>query len=265
MMFQDERHERIMQKLTKEKSVRTMELCELFNTTRQTIYKDIELLASKGKLKKVHGGAIIEQRAAEPSFQSRRNLNLVQKETIAKTAAQYVENGDTIYLDIGTTINSMVNHLTHISDLTIITNSVYVAYTLGDYENIRIILSGGEMRGKERSLSGIMAIQNLERYYVDKSFFGIGGFSEKAGYTDYHIEESDIRRLMVDHANISFALMDYSKFNVLAAAQFANKHELDIVVTDDQAPNESIHLLRDAGVQVKVVTPPEKNHGVTDG
>src|SRR5699024_5482547 len=143
MMFQDERHERILQKLTKEKSVRTTELCELFNTSRQTIYKDIELLASKGKLKKVHGGAIIEQRAAEPYFQNQSNLNLVQKEGITKTAAQYVENGDTIYLDIGTTINRMVNHLTHVSNLTIITNSVYVAYTLGDYENIRIILSGG--------------------------------------------------------------------------------------------------------------------------
>src|SRR5699024_9355844 len=143
-------HEYIIKKLVKEKSVRTTELCDLLGISRQTIYKDIELLASKGKLKKVHGGAILTKRTAEPSILNRSEFNLVQKKTIAKRAAQFVENGDTIYLDFGTTINHMLSHLTHILDLTIVTNSVYVAYTLGDYENIQIILSGGEMRSKER-------------------------------------------------------------------------------------------------------------------
>ncbi|WP_020008241.1 DeoR/GlpR family DNA-binding transcription regulator [Salinicoccus albus] len=252
-MLQNERREIILQKLASEKSVRTTELCELFNISRQTAHKDIDFLASEGKLKKVHGGGIIEKKSAEPPFQSRNNLHLIQKEAIVKKAVEYVQNGDTIYLDIGTTINHMLPHLKNISDLTIITNSVYVAYILGNNENISIILSGGIMRSTELSLSGSMSMQNLERYYVDKSFFGIGGFSNTIGYTDYHIEESDIRRLMLNHSNKSIALLDYSKFDVLAISQFAKIDEIDVVVTDEDAPEESIKLLREADVHVDVV------------
>lgn len=69
-----------------------------------------------------------------------------------------------------------------------------------------------------------------------------------------HIEESDVRRLMLNHSNKSIALMDYSKFDVLAVSQFAKIDEIDVVVTDEEAPEESVKILREADVHVDVVS-----------
>lgn len=257
-MLQAERYQFILQKIEKEHSVRIKDLCKELNVTRQTIRKDIEYLETINKLKKVHGGAILPKKMTEPPFTSRNDFNLLEKEAIAIKAAGYVERGDTIFLDIGTTINRMVDYLIAIPDLTVITNSIYVAYHLGYSDHTRIILTGGEMRNKERSLSGLTTIQNLQQYYVDKAFFGVGGFSIKAGYTDYHIGEADVRRLMINRANTSFALMDYSKYDIVAVTQFANVGDMEVVITDEKAPENAIEYLKKQGVTIDKVKVKER-------
>ncbi|WP_040977946.1 DeoR/GlpR family DNA-binding transcription regulator [Oceanobacillus jeddahense] len=252
-MLQTERHEMIMEKILKEQSIKTIDICNLLNVSRQTIRNDLEYLDSIGKLKKVHGGAILEKKSIEPSFETRSNNNLTEKKAIAAQAAQMIEDGDTIYLDIGTTVGEMIPHLNKFSNLTIITNSINFAYHLSQYKNIRVICSGGEMRNSEKSLSGHIARKILENYYVDKSFIGIGGVSEKAGYTDYYVDEAEIRKLMIHHSNISYALLDYSKVNVIAIAKYANLSDIETVITDSKTPKSFRNILEDNGVEVITV------------
>ncbi|MCT1901492.1 DeoR/GlpR family DNA-binding transcription regulator [Oceanobacillus sojae] len=252
-MLQTERHEIIMEKILKEQSIRTIDLCDLLNVSRQTIRNDLEYLDSIGKLKKVHGGAILEKKSIEPSFETRSNNNLIEKKAIAEKAVQMIEDGDTIYLDIGTTVGEMIPHLNNFYNLTVITNSINFAYQLSQYENIRVICSGGEMRNSEKSLSGHIARKILENYYVDKSFIGIGGISEKAGYTDYYIDEAEIRKLMINHSNTSYALLDYSKVGVIAIAKYADLSDIGTVITDCKTSKNIIDSLQSHGVDVITV------------
>lgn len=249
-MMKLKRHEMILDMLLKEQSVKNIDLSNILNVSRQTIRNDIEYLDSIGKLKKVHGGAVIEKKSMEPSLESRRGKSLDEKQAIAEEAAKIIENGDTIYLDIGTTVSLMVPYLKDFDDLTVITNSIYLAYELGNEKNITVICSGGEIRSSELSLSGRMAMEQLGNYYVDKSFIGVGGISEKAGYTDYHIGESEVRKLMIHHANSSVALLDHSKVNVIAVAKYAELEDIETIVTDSRVPEDFLSFLGKKDIQV---------------
>lgn len=252
-MLQVDRHNYILEQLKKNKSIKISDLCERFNISRQTARKDLDTLEKENKLKKVHGGAILEKTANEPSFEDRNSFNLYQKKLIARKAVEFINSGDTIFLDMGTTVNQMLPFLVEIEKLTVITSSIYVAYHLGNYPHIRILVSGGEMRNLEHSLSGSAALQHFEHYFVDKAFLGIGGFTKEAGYTDYHIEEAEIRRLMIQQASKTYALMDSSKFGTVAFTQFAKAEDIDIMVTDNNISRDYRDLFKVNGIHVETV------------
>lgn len=231
-MLQIERHEKILELVAENGSVRTSELYKIFNTTRQTIRNDIEYLDEQGKLVKVHGGAISSQAAEEPKAAERKIHKKGAKEAIAKAAADLVKAGDTIFLDMGTTVNKMVPYLNQMTNLTIITNSVETAYQLASNENNQVIITGGVIRGDEMSVSGPHTDDMLRKFYVDKSFLGAGGISAAAGFTDYHVLEANTRTLVIAHAKTNYVLADDSKIRVTAIHKFADLGDIDCLITN---------------------------------
>ena len=250
-MFQEERHDQILNHLKENHSVRIAELSEHLGVTRETIRKDLYDLEKKGLIRKVHGGAVLNKTSEEPSYFARSTISLPEKELIAAKAAEFVEDGDSIYIDIGTTTLLFAKKI-KAKNITVITNSVLAAMELNNREGAKIILSGGELRPGEMSLSGPIANQSLQNIYIDKAFIGVGGLSE-SGITDYHIGESELRRMMLVHAKERFALVDHSKVNVTAFFKSASVHELHVVITDKKTPAGMVEYLKNHGVKVIVV------------
>lgn len=226
-MFKEDRHNNILKLINQQGSVKTTELQKIFNTTRQTIHNDLDYLDQKGKLKKVYGGAILQTKSEEPSVDHRRVQNRIDKNVIGRVAASFVNEKDTVFLDVSTTVYAMFPYLLDFKDLTIITTSIEVAYTLGKQTSFEIHLVGGQVRNKDLGCVGSSTIQMLKDIYVDKSFFGTGGISLSAGLTDYHFSDSNVRKIMISNSTENFLLFDVSKIDVITISKFANLTDID--------------------------------------
>lgn len=249
-MLQEERHKQILEELENNNIVRIAQLSKNLGVTRQTIRRDLAELEKTGLIKKVHGGAILNKTNVEPSYSIRNNTNIQEKEIIAKKAVEFVDEGDAIFLDIGTTTLMMAKRLKKRNKLTVITNFLLIALELANSPGIKVIMSGGELRGEELSLSGPISNKSVENIFLDKSFIGVGGLSIEGGFTDYHLDESEFRRMMIKHSKKSYALADHSKMNVTAIFKSADIHEIDVLITDDKSPESLLKHLAEKGIEV---------------
>lgn len=232
-MLKENRREKILTLLKEEGSVKTIELSKLFNTSRQTIHKDIDYLATVENIKKVYGGAVIKSKTNEPSLSVRRVEHITEKEHIGRIASEQIEENDTLFLDVGTTIAKLVPYLKSFQKLTVITNSIENAYLLGEAEHLDVIMIGGKIRSRDLASSSTHAVERLKNIYVDKAFLSVGGISVTAGYTDFHFDDSEVRRIMIQNATKSFILADASKVGVVTIAKFADLDEIDTLISYD--------------------------------
>lgn len=249
-MLQEERHKKILDQLKENNTLRIAQISEKLGVTPQTVRRDLSELEKAGFIKKVHGGAVLNRTNIEPPYSKRASTSIPEKERIAEKAAEMVEDGDAIYIDIGTTTLLMAKKLKLRKNLTVITNSLLVAIELAESPGIKVILSGGELRREELSLSGPISNQSIQNIFIDKAFIGVGGLSLKSGYTDFHINESEFRRMMIAHAKISYALADHSKINVVAIFKSADIHEIEVLITDEKIPTSILQVIKDKGVEV---------------
>lgn len=249
MMFKEQRQSMIRRLVDKNGSVKTRELCEIFNISRQTIRSDIDLLDYEGKVKKVYGGAIKISKTEEPSADDRKAKFRDEKKAIGKAASKYVKEGDTIFLDVSTTVNHMVPYLQGFKSLYVITNSIESAYLLKSNPNIRIFMVGGEVRVRDLACGGAQTIETLKDIYVDKSFFGLGGVSIQAGFTDYHITDSEVRRTVIQNSSQTFALFDKSKVNIVKIAKFADIDDIDLLISYNITDENFLEHLNDIGTK----------------
>lgn len=252
-MLQEERREMILNELKKKRSVRINELCKQFGVTRETVRRDLNELEQQGLVKKVHGGAVLNKTIVEPPYQDRSVSNVMEKEAIARKAAEFVEDGDSLFIDLGTTTLMLAKQLRDKKNLTVITNALPIAMEMVEHEHTHVILSGGSLRKGELALSGSVAQKTIEGFYVDKAFIGVGGIDEYSGFTDYHVEEADIRHMMLQRAKETYALVDYSKFHVTAFAKWGDLSDVTTLITDHQAPQQILKKMEEKGVRTVVV------------
>lgn len=257
--MKNERQEKILQILKDKKFVKSVELKDMFNVSMETIRRDLEKLEDEGLLTRVYGGAAPKSLyGIEPEYEGRGVKNFEQKHMIARKAADMVEEGDTLIIDVGTTALEFARQLAGRKNLTVFTNSIPVVMELKKTEGIRVYMIGGEIRSGELSSSGFVAEQMIENFFVDKLFIGIGGISIEHGICDYHIGEANLRRVFIKHARRVIGLADYSKFDVTALNYICDVNALDCLVTDNQANSQALKSLAARGIKVVVAEPEEK-------
>lgn len=250
MLLQNERQNEIVRRLKERQSVRIGDLTKIFNVTRETVRRDIYELEKQGIVKKVHGGAVLNKASAETPYSLRSVSRTGQKEAIARKAADFVEDGDTLYIDLGTTTLLFAGELRSKQHITVITNALQVAIELSRHPSAKVILCGGELRPSELSLSGPTAIKGVEDFFVDKAFVGAGGISVVHGVTDYHVGEAEMRRTMLKKAKENFILVDASKFNVAAFTKVCGIDTVDNIITDQAVPEIEIALFKEQGLDL---------------
>lgn len=252
-MLVQERHDKILENLRVNKVVKVSEIVKEFNVSVETVRRDLEFLEKQGLLKRVYGGAVsANTRSTEPSYFSREVQNLEEKKAIGKKAAQLIEDGDTVLLDLGTTTLEVAKNLKKKHNITVLTNSIKIAVELVDVPDNKIILLGGELRPNELSTSGFLTDMGLHQFCVDKAIIGVGGITVEAGITDYHIQEGKARRLMVDAAEKVIAVTDYSKFGVNAFIHICELKRIETIVTDWKVHPKIIKQLQEQDIQVLI-------------
>lgn len=247
-----ERRTQIADLIKQQRTVKNAELMERFGISIETVRRDLDYLEKQGVLRKVYGGAVVSMLLnSEPEYASRSQMKHPQKEQIAREAAKLIRSGDAVYLGVGTTVQAMVQYMKNIGPITVFTNALRTAVELSEIADCTVILTGGCLRAKELTLSGFPSDENLAHFNLDKAFIGIGGITEE-GITDFHIGEARLHRRMIENAKQSIALADSGKIGLRAMNNVCTLSEIDLVITDSDAPMQSVASLEDAGAKILV-------------
>lgn len=245
-----ERHNQIIAMINKQGTVKNPQLMETFGISIETVRRDLEYLEQQGYLRRVYGGAVLNNSLhSEPEYASRSKVRFQEKNAIAAEAAKLICPEDTVYLGVGTTVQAMVQYMKGLGEFAVFTNALRTAVELSEIPGCSVILPGGQLRSKELTLSGFPAEENLAHFNVDKAFVGIGGISEE-GVTDFHTSEARIHRKLIQNARQAIVLADSTKLGVRAMNNVCSLEEIDIVITDSNASKQAIKALERAGVQV---------------
>ena len=241
-MLAQERRQIIIDLINKHRVVKVQDLMATFNVSIETVRRDLDFLESQGYLRKVFGGAVLSKRLAdEPSYSAREVANLEEKRQIGIKCAELVEDGETLIIDLGTTTLEVAKNLKDKRNLTIITNAINIALELINIKDFRVFFAGGRLRYGDLSCSGFLTEDFLRQFNVDKAIIGVGGITLEDGISDYHVDESGTRRVMIEQSNKVIAVADYSKFGVKAFTKVCDLEDIDVLVTDW---NVDEHLLK---------------------
>ncbi len=253
-LFLQERLDRIVTLLQEQGRVSVSELSRRFAVSAVTIRNDLTTLEKQGLLIRTHGGAMLKPiSGAELAFDFRRGLYPVEKERIGRAAAAMVLDGEAIALDASTTAWHVARHLKDRRELTVVTNGLFIALEFLDSPGVMVVMPGGSLRAASASLTGELGADILDRYNVQKGFFGARGFTLGEGLTDVNQYEVALKRRMVDRCKQVFAVVDSSKWGQVAFATFAKLDEIECVIVDQSAPEEMLSVLRERQIKVMLV------------
>ncbi len=256
-LIRHERQNKILKMLREKRTVKITSLSEYFDVTRETIRKDLYDLEEEGLVEKIHGGAVLSKANYETAYSNRKTENHIEKQNIAKMAAQLIENGDTLYIDYGTTSSYFISEILNKKSLTIVTASIPLASELVDYTDFEVILLGGVVRKNEKSISGPIAEEIIENLHVDFGLYSGSGIDIKKGLTNFHMGESKVSKMMMQHCKRKILMVDYSKFHNTAMNKIADVSAFDYLITDDKTESEIIKELEDIVKKVIIVTAKE--------
>lgn len=238
----EERKNEILHELQRTGKVRVTDLAKQFNTSEETIRRDLAILEEKGSLKKVYGGAIATIfQSGEPPFSHRTTVNRAEKIKIGIKAAELISDGDVIVIDVGTTTVEFAHFIENKKNITILTNSIPVSAALMESLNQNkftgeILLLGGQIDSKQQSVSGRLTEQMLNQFNVDKAFISAGGVSLQNGVSNYHLNETLVSRLMIDVSKQIILLADHSKLGVDTFCKICPLEKVDMIVCDQPFP-----------------------------
>jgi DeoR/GlpR family transcriptional regulator of sugar metabolism len=257
-MTTESRHTAIIDLLKRQGKAKVEQLAERLSVSEVTIRKDLTKLEEQGLLERTHGSAIISPRSRfNIAFLERLRLQAPSKALIARTAASFIQEGDSIILDAGTTTLSLAQVLTEkrYHSLFVITSSVPAALELskGNYD---ILLIGGQVRHHSLALIGPMAVENLEKYHVDRAFIGTSGISLTHGCSTPNALDAQIKEAMIGSAEEAYIVADSSKFGHDCLVSFADLVRIHLLITDSGIPAEYVKEFRRQGVRYQIARSP---------
>lgn len=251
-MLARQRQAVILEEARRTGAVRVSELVARLGVSDMTIRRDLDVLAGRGLVEKVYGGATANRGVStdEPGFEAKSEQQQAQKEAIAKLAATLVRPGTAIGISAGTTTWTFARALGAIPGLTIVTNSIRVADVLRKPERT-VVLTGG-VRTPSDALVGGVAVASLRRLHLDQVFLGVHGMADEAGFTTPNLEESETNRALVEAGRELVVLADQTKWGIVGISTIADLEEADIVVTDDGLPAVARETLAERAGELKV-------------
>jgi DeoR family fructose operon transcriptional repressor len=191
-------------------------------------------LEEQGILERTHGGAILSQRLKlEPEYAARELAHPEEKSIIGAAAAALIEEGDTIFVNSGTTTTEVIRHIPGGAKVTVVTNNLSAAMQVHEV-GFELIMLGGTFYPRSNAVVGHFAAENLRQMNANKAFIGADGISLKYGYTVPSNPEAELVHLMIERTRGQVIVVaDHSKWGVVSNCEVARIDEVHTLVTDD--------------------------------
>ncbi len=243
----NERQIKILNIVNKEKRSAVTELAAAVGVSEVTIRKDLSVLEDKGLLKREHGFATMVE---IDDVSKRMAIGYEVKRRIARCAAASVADGETVMIESGSSCALLAEELATVRrDITIITNSVFIAGFVREKPGARIILMGGEFQKEAQVMVGPLVRKCAESFYVDKLFVGTDGFNER-GAMSGDLMRTEAVRAMADNAKEVNILTESAKFSRTGVVSLFSYGEISAVYTDENIDQVYLEVLREKGVDV---------------
>lgn len=240
-MFIEERHRHILAQLKEKGRVEVTELSKIFEISEDSVRRDLRLMEEKGQVKRTYGGAILPNKVGEVlSYQEREELNPDAKTSISKFAASLAQEGDTILLDSSSTVGGLVPWLSKAASLTVITNSVIIAYNAVKLNRVgKLFIIGGMVDPGRAGTTGIESLHMLQNTAVDKAFIGPCSISAELDLWSTSFDEAELKKAMIKAAREVFIVADSSKFGQRSLAKIGPLEKDYQCITDQGIEGET--------------------------
>jgi DeoR/GlpR family transcriptional regulator of sugar metabolism len=249
-----ERQQQLLRYIEQRGRVSIGSICDQFAVSTATARRDLEALAERGAVERVHGGALALQKAPpEPPVLQRAADKAEQKRRIAEATAALIGDGETVFLSPGTTVLEVARCLRERPHLTVISNSLLVIDELLDAPGVTLIALGGMLRRSEMSMIGHIAELAIAELRADKVILGVRAIDLEHGLTSDYLPEMLTDRAILRSGREVVVVADHTKFGRSAAAYLGPLSTMHTLVTDSDTAPEQISAIRDCGVRVVVV------------
>lgn len=228
-ILKSERKQLILDQLAVDDFVTLESLMALLGTSESTVRRDLDELADEQKLRRVHGGAEKTHSSQEELSNLQKSIKNVQKkEALVQKAVTFIEDGDVIFVDAGTTTELLLKHLRH-KCVTVVTNSIHHASQLVDAQ-LKTMVIGGYVKHTTDASIGQFALEQIRQLHFDKAFIGMNGLDD-CFLTTPDTEEAAIKTAVIDNTRQTFVLADQSKIGQTSFVKVARIEEV-IVITN---------------------------------
>lgn len=252
-MAQHQRQEQIIALLKKNGFTRIDDMVEHFKVTPQTIRRDLNELAKADKIRRYHGGANVESSTENTAYQTRKIMDLEAKEKIAAELVRMIPDGASLFINIGTTTETIARALLEKKQLKVVTNNLHVAMILGAKEDFSVVIAGGEVRHRDGGVIGEATEDFIRNFRMDFGIIGISGIDNEGALLDFDYREVRVAQAIIDNSRKVLLAADHSKFGRNAMVRLGNISQADHFFTDAPPPTAIGKLLKEHNVHLHQV------------
>lgn len=240
-------------------SVSMGQLCEKFKVSMITVRRDIAQLQRKGTIEKIYGGVTARKGENLTPFDVRRIKGREAKAAIAQRAAEFVHDNDTLFLDSGTTALHIIDNLSELHNITIVTHSLQAMIAVLPYQNINVISLPGQLYRKTSSFTGLDVIRFLKSYNIAVAFMGASAFSLEHGVSNSSPLEYEIKMTAMQRAAKNILMLDSEKFGRTALLTYAQISDFDAIVTEKMPEEKYVRAFKAADTELIIADMQSKN------
>ena len=246
-----ERRHHIMGLLAQNCHLRVSDLSEILSVSEITVRRDLGYLANEGLLYRVHGGARLasETDPPLPLYEDKHKSRQLQKQEIAKSIANLIDDGDTVFLNAGTTTMEVIRLIKE-KNVVIVTNNALASTVMHDC-NATLISTGGEYCPRNQSYTGPMATSLMQRINASLCVLGVNGITAEDGITSSNYMETLINEEMLRRCRGKcIVAADSSKVGKVFNFASAPISCIDLLVTDSGIDPVHLNKFKDVGLEV---------------
>lgn len=248
-MLREDRFRKILNQLETKTMVTYQELGLIIDVSEDTIRRDVDILDRNGLLSKVRGGAI--PRSKNPlTFHDRQLFLNEGKEIIALKAQQFLKDGQTIFMDGGTTICQLASHFNINLSIRIVTNNLALIPVLKPFKHIEVIVLGGDYLSSTETSMGTVTCMQAQQYVADLYFMGLCATHSTFGITTAIEAEAEVKRTMLRSSLKSIALSNSGKLASIDPFRICDIGQIDVLITDLDSMDSRLDVYRYKTLQI---------------
>ena len=228
-------------------------LSESLKVTPQTIRRDLNTLCDEGHLTRVHGGAILQSGVANTAYEARKSMSAAAKAAIGQLCADAIPDDASLFINIGTTTESVARALCTRRDLLVITNNLNVANIMAANPHCGVMVTGGMLRRSDGGLVGEQTLDTVQQFKADYAIIGVSAIDEDGSLLDFDYREVRVSQAIIANARKVFLVADASKLARSAPARIGHMRDIDGFFTDQPLPPALAQICSQHGVEVHTI------------